>query len=86
MQEEKGHKDRKANNGSSFSGRLVGGRRFHLKVDETAHLKQEHKAVLLGAGCLRRKYTQEIFAFKAVCRKVPRLWSINQLQPGSIFT
>lgn len=61
------NEDGEEDNRRNFSGRLAGGRRFHLKVSETAHLKKEHKAVLLGAGCLHRKYTQESCASKAVC-------------------
>lgn len=58
--------------GGTLVGDLQAGcRRFRLKVGETAHLKKEHKAVLLGAGCLRRKYTQEFCASKAVCTDAP---------------
>lgn len=77
MWKDEENEDGEADNRRNFSGRLVGGRRFRLKGFETAHLKQEHEAVLLGAGCLRRKYIQEFSASKAVCTEVPQLWGIN---------
>lgn len=42
-----------------------------LKVNETAHLKNEQGAVLLGNGCLRKMDTQAIFALKCFIKKFP---------------
>lgn len=39
MRKEEKNEDGKQENKRNFCGRVVGGRRFHLKVDETAHLK-----------------------------------------------
>lgn len=76
---EDGNGDKRKNFSGSLGG---GGRRFHLKASETAHLKQQHGGGLLGAGCLDRKYTQEL----SDSDSVPRLRCINQLKPLSPFT